>query len=745
MSPDQLVEDFEESELPLDSESNPKNIFFKSHTNNYFQGLIESISDAIVTVDSDANIVFFSAAAERIFGHSYAEVINQSIDVIFAPAYHGRIKHNIRNFLETEKLLHFKRQAREVHGRRKDGSVFPASFSSDVFFHDNQPAFTIIFSDISKTYDDTETLILAQERFSLAVEATNDGLWDWNIVDDAVYYGPNWFDLIGIQPSQFAGQLDPWMARLHPEDHDAVFMALSAVKKGRQRTLEIETRIQLADESYRWFLLRGVGVKNSDGVVERIVGAASDVTSYKTAEEHAAQIAFHDILTDLPNRQSLLIRLEQMLRLGKNKNGNSQFALFVLDLDRFRVVNESLGDSAGDDALRLVSSRIKSQVRNSDFVARLSGDQFAVLASGITASHSGKVRAERMRDCITEPLHLKDETPVLLDANIGVRYWDGEDLSAEDALRDAILALRESKKRNSINVTEFYPELQEDLLNAVRYENDLRTAIITGKIEAHYQPIVDSVTGRPTGFEALARLWHPERGLIPPSEFIPIAEETGLISQLANEILRQATHQLADWRKEFPAMEHLTMAINLSPVQFEGQDIVGDIKTILDEAGLEGRDLKVEITENLMMENSEHTTAILNEIRELGIQVCIDDFGTGYSSLSQLRDFKFDTLKIDRSFIANIMTEPRDAEMVRTIIQLGQNIGMNIVVEGVEEIAQLNLLKELGCNFLQGFLLSKPLNADDAKQWVHGWSMEDPNINPCVPPPSVTMSLKEIN
>lgn len=258
-------------------------------------------------------------------------------------------------------------------------------------------------------------------------------------------------------------------------------------------------------------------------------------------------------------------------------------------------------------------------------------------------------------------------------------------------------------------------------MNAALFEKDVRSAFRNRGIEAFYQPVIETRSGHPTGFEALARLRHPERGIIAPADFIPLAEETGLINDLAREIIRQSTQQLAAWRKQYPSLPPLTMAINLSPAQFDDDWIIDEVKRALQETGLQGADLKIEITETLLMDNIAGTTRILDQLRALGIQVCIDDFGTGYSSLSYLRNYSFDTLKIDRSFISQITEDPRHAELVRTIVQLGQNVGMNIVVEGVESHDQHSLLTELGCHFLQGFLVAEPLDARDATDWLRRW------------------------
>jgi len=326
-------------------------------------------------------------------------------------------------------------------------------------------------------------------------------------------------------------------------------------------------------------------------------------------------------------------------------------------------------------------------------------------------------RAENLQEALQTTITVGGESADLT-ASVGLRPFDNETLAPEDLLRDALLASQEAKRLGGDQIVPFFLELRTSALQTFQFENDLRAAIRDGRVEAFYQPLVDIETGRPVGFEALARLNHPSRGIIPPSEFIPIAEETGLIAEFADRVLEQATEQLAVWKENFPQLDPLAVTVNLSPVQFDRQDVVGQLRRAITKTGLNGNDLKVEVTESLLMQNPERSSQILRHIQALGVKICVDDFGTGYSSLSYLRQFSFDTLKIDRSFVSRIVSDNRDAELVRTMIQLGQNVGMSVVAEGVETQSQLDVLCRFGCHFAQGYLFAKPLPANDATDWL---------------------------
>ncbi|HEY9402153.1 MAG TPA: EAL domain-containing protein [Pyrinomonadaceae bacterium] len=429
------------------------------------------------------------------------------------------------------------------------------------------------------------------------------------------------------------------------------------------------------------------------------------------SKEHFRHAAFHDALTSLPNRSLLNERLKSAI--GRAREGH-QFAVLFLDLDRFKNINDSLGHTIGDQLLVTLARRLENSVRDVDTVARLGGDEFAILLEGIKTSNDATYMAERVQKELASPFTLSGHE-VFTTASIGVAFGETGYEHPEDILRDADTAMYRAKESGKARFEVFDTSMHARALNLLRLENDLRRALERQEFRVYYQPIVALETGHIAGFEALVRWQHPERGFISPAEFISVAEDTNLIIPLGLRVLHEACLQMARWHWQSPANKLLTLSVNLSGKQFSQPDLVERIEQILDETGLDPRRLKLEITESVVMENAESAIAMLARLKTLGVQLSIDDFGTGYSSLSYLHRFPIDTLKIDRSFV-NLMNEgAENSEIVRTIRTLAGNMGMEVVAEGIETLGQLNQLMELKCEYGQGYLFSKPVEAGAAE------------------------------
>ncbi len=679
-------------------------------------GVFSSVAEGIITTSDTGIIEDFNAAAERIFGYARQDVIGKRIKLLIPEIWDDIHEDFVRDVKAMGEAGAATAPTRDIDGQHADGSEITLELSGGWFEHLGRSFFTVIVRDVSDKKRSDAALRVSEERFALAAEAASDGLWDWNVMENTVYFGPRWEKLLELDPGTLDDRIETWFNRLHEADFAQFTTAFDMVLAGEVTTLEVEHRMLCGDEQYRWFLTRGLGVQDAQGRVNRIVGSVSDIHGRKTAEDRAAHNALHDVLTDLPNRQLLIDRIDQLYHrreIGPAKSSG----LIVIDLDRFRVVNESLGHRTGDQILVTVARRLESAVRRGDTVARLGSDQFGVLITETGDPAALQKRAEDFQSVLGTTITVGGDSADLT-ASVGLRPLDNETLAPEDLLRDALLASQEAKRLGGDQIVPFFLELRTSALQTFQFENDLRAAVREGRVEAYYQPLVDIDSGHPVGFEALARLHHPSRGIIPPSEFIPIAEETGLIAELADQVLEQATEQLAAWKRNFPQLDPLAVTINLSPVQFDRQDVVGQLRRAITKTGLRGNDLKIEITESLLMQNPERSSQILRNIQALGVKICVDDFGTGYSSLSYLRQFSFDTLKIDRSFVSRIVSDNRDAELVRTMIQLGQNVGMNVVAEGVETQSQLDVLYKFRCHFAQGYLFAKPLPANEATEWL---------------------------
>jgi diguanylate cyclase (GGDEF)-like protein len=430
----------------------------------------------------------------------------------------------------------------------------------------------------------------------------------------------------------------------------------------------------------------------------------------RLSKERFRHAALHDALTGLPNRSFFTEQLKYMLDKSKH-DPEGGFSVLFIDLDRFKNVNDSLGHAVGDELLVLVGRRLENMIRQGDMVSRLGGDEFAIVLVNMNEVDDAVAFSERIHETISQPFKLHGHQ-VFTAPSIGIAMSSHEYLQPDDILRDADIAMYHAKESN-LGCAIFDRELRAKAVNLLKIETDLRYAIERDELRVYFQPIIALESGRLAGFEALMRWQHPERGLVSPVEFIPIAEETGMIVGMTDWILRESCMQLSKWRWQSPLNRSLLVSVNLSGKHFAQPDLVDNVRQILHETGLDPHCLKLEITESAVMENAENTTKVLNDLRGLGVQLSIDDFGTGYSSLSYLHRFPIDTLKIDRSFVMRMTATGENSEIVRTIITLAKNLEMEVIAEGVETVEQLEQLRELGCRYAQGYLFSKPQPAAD--------------------------------
>jgi diguanylate cyclase (GGDEF)-like protein len=433
----------------------------------------------------------------------------------------------------------------------------------------------------------------------------------------------------------------------------------------------------------------------------------------RVSKERFRHAALHDALTGLPNRSFFTEQLKYLLDKAK-QNSQSGFCVLFIDLDRFKNVNDSLGHAVGDELLILVGKRLEHVVRQGDMVSRLGGDEFAIVLVNINNVDDAVAFAERINEIILQPFKLQGHQ-VFTTPSVGIAMSTAEYEQPDDILRDADIAMYHAKGRGG-GCAVFDRELRSRAGNILQLETDLRYAIERNEFRIFFQPIVTLETGKLAGFEALVRWQHPERGLVSPADFIPVAEETGLIMPMTEWILRESCSQLSRWRWQSPLNRSLLVSVNLSSKHFTQADLADQVRHILQETGLEPFCLKLEITESAVMENAESTTRLLNQLREIGVQLSIDDFGTGYSSLSYLHRFPIDTLKIDRSFVSRMGKAGENSEIVQTIITLAKNLEMDVIAEGVETAEQVEILRKLDCRYGQGYLFSKPQPAADIEK-----------------------------
>jgi diguanylate cyclase (GGDEF)-like protein/PAS domain S-box-containing protein len=554
-----------------------------------------------------------------------------------------------------------------------------------------------------------EALKESEERYALAARGSNDGLWDWNLSANVVHFSPRWKAMSGYQESEIGTSPEEWFERIHDADRERVKKEIAAHQKGLTPHFESEHRMLHKDGSFRWMLSRGVAVHDASGNASRMAGSQTDITEGKVS----------DPLTGLPNRLLFIDRVGRLVKHTKRRK-DQLFAVLFLDLDGFKMINDSMGHQIGDQLLLGVASRLEKCLRVSDTVARLGetftvarlgGDEFTVLLDDIKDPGDAKRAAERMMKALASPFILGGKE-VFTSVSIGIALSNPGYEQAEDVLRDADTAMYRAKSLGKGRYEVFDADMRARVMARLQLETDLRHALERGEFRNFYQPIVALASGDIAGFEALLRWQHPTRGLLAPIEFIPVAEETGLIRELGWWNLREACRQISVWRASFIAHPYLTISVNLSAKQFLQPNLVEDIRKLLVELEVPPEALRLEITESTVMADPSAAVEMLEKIKSLGIHLAIDDFGTGYSSLSYLHRFPLDTLKIDRSFISGMGDQGEGIEIARTILPMANNLRLDVVAEGIETVQQVSLLKKLQCKYGQGYYFSRPLSAE---------------------------------
>jgi len=548
-----------------------------------------------------------------------------------------------------------------------------------------------------------------EERYALALHGGGDGMWDWNLQTNEIIFCPRWKAMLGYTEAEVGTRPDEWFSRVHPDEVEPVQSDVMAHLLGQTPAFNCEHRLKAKDGSYRWVLSNGVAQWDADDNLYRMSGSVADITEQKDAQSRLLRDAFHDVLTGLPNRVLFLDRLARACD-GARLRHDHLFAVLYLDLDRFKDVNDSFGHEVGDQLLVAVARMLEKSLRPGDMVAKLGGDEFAVFLDHLKLVSDATEAADRIQKHFLLPFSL-DGQEVFTSASIGIALNLSPESQPEEILRNADTTMYRAKERGRGCFELFDKGVQERKASRFQLESDLRYALARDEFRVHYQPIISLETWRITGFEALLRWEHPQQGFISPMKFISTAEETGAIVPIGLWVLGEACQQLHAWQELFPSDPPLTVSVNLSGKQFSQPGLVEAINHILIKTGVEASSLKVEITESAIIENLESATATLKQLKMLGIQISLDDFGTGYSSLSYLHRFPIDTLKIDRSFVTR-MNLPKNSEIIRTIVDLANNLGMDVIAEGVETREQIIQLTGMKCEYVQGYLLSKPIDGE---------------------------------
>lgn len=549
----------------------------------------------------------------------------------------------------------------------------------------------------------------SEERYALAVRAANDGIWDWNLKTNEIYYSPRWKDILGYKEDEIGNDPNEWFKSVHPEDKNRVQSELVSHIKGLTPLFECEYRMRHSNGNYLWTLSRGLVVRDEKGTAYRMAGSQSDITARKLAEERLAHDTLHDALTGLPNRVLFMDRLENRLERTK-RNPNEQFAVMFIDLDRFKVVNDSLGHAVGDQLLVTIANRLKQCLRPEDTISRLSGDEFAVLLNDVSDVSDVHRVADRIKVQLmaTTLLGAVERSP---SASIGIVLFNSSYSTAGELLRDADIAMYRAKASGGNRHQLFDETMHVSAIELIQLEGDLKRAVERKEWLVYYQPIISLSSGETVGAEALIRWLHPRRGILLPQEFIHVAEETGHILPMGEYVLRTACRQAKAWRDA--GHPNFWVSVNISARQFQDKGLVEKIALILSDSKLASDGLRLEITESLAIRDMEYTIEIMKELHNMGVDTSLDDFGTGYSSLSYLKRFPLKVLKIDQSFIQDIQFNQKNESLITAIIAMARSLGLEVVAEGVEKNEQLDFLRSQLCDNAQGFLLSHPVSATE--------------------------------
>jgi diguanylate cyclase (GGDEF)-like protein/PAS domain S-box-containing protein len=670
-----------------------------------YRMLTEMSPDAALVV-VDRAIVYANPAAVTMLGASKGEQLTGRSPFIFIePEFHTAARQSLEAPPHTGNCP----PLMEQRWRRLDGAEVPVQVSAGAITWEGRPATQLLLRDITEQQRTQDALRISNERLKLAIEGSGEGIWDWDIRNDHYHFSDNLKRMMAWDPENESPEAikDAMRKRIHPDDLPRIRAALLAYIDGRESAYSCEFRAQRADGVWLWMLSRGIIVARDDnGVPLLMTGTTSDISARKQADERIWHHANFDALTGLPNRRLFRDRLDQEVR--KAARSGKQVALLFIDLDRFKQVNDLLGHDAGDLLLAQCAHRLKGCVRESDTVARLGGDEFTVILTAPESAARVEHVCQKILHTLESPFPIGKEV-AYMSGSIGVTLYPNDATTSEELIRKADQAMYAAKNAGKNQFSYFTYAMDEKAHLRLRMASELRSALPAGQLEVYYQPVLDLADGRLVKAEALLRWHHPRLGLVEPTSFIPLAEETGQINQIGTWVFKEAASRSLQWSERLGAA--FQIGVNKSPIQFLSHNDDADWLQHLNRLGLPGSSICIEITEGMLLHASSSVTDKLLQYRDAGIQVAIDDFGTGYSSMTYLKKFDIDYLKIDQSFVAEIATDQDSRTIAESIIVMAHRLGLKVIAEGIETEAQLALLKQAGCDYGQGFLFSAALQA----------------------------------
>lgn len=654
-----------------------------------YRDLFENANDTIYLHDLTGKFISVNQTGERMFGYTREEAKNLHISQVIAPESIEKAKLQIAAKIAGQTTSNY-----EIDCIRKDGKRFSFEVNSRVIYDEQKP---VAIQGIARDISDRKKAEAERDRL---YNFSNDLLGTIAFGGIIQHINPAWEKILGYKTSELIGKSLNEIT--HPDDLPNNKEEARKLRQGK--SISSESRLICEDGSFRWISWNATPIVSEQ--ISYVVGR--NITERKIAERVLEHNALFDTLTNLPNRTQFMNHLQKAIQ-HYEEDSTRGFAMLFLDLDRFKIINDGLGHLIGDKLLIAIADRIKAVLRPGDIVARLGGDEFTLLIHNVKEVSDATNVAERIQKHLSNPFKL-DNYEVFTSASIGIIISDKTNRTPEDFLRDADSAMYRAKDSGKARYEIFDQEMLTHNMNLLQVETDLRKAIERNEFRVFYQPIICLQTGELKEFEALIRWQHPQYGLVSPQEFVGIAEETGLIIQIGKWILEEACRQTKLWQQTLPGQQNISISVNLSSKQLMHPALISQVKDVLEQTRLNPKYLKLEVTESTVMENSETALNVLNELTSLGISISTDDFGTGYSSLSYLHQFPFKRIKIDRSFIGKMDTDLKSQAIVRTILMLAENLGIEVVAEGIENINQLKKLQTLGCALGQGYLFSKPVS-----------------------------------
>lgn len=565
-------------------------------------------------------------------------------------------------------------------------------------------------SQIYELQRSQKALKISEERFRLSMEGASDGIWDWDIVNNTLLFSRT-KEILGYEKNEIENSIEGWKSLIHKDDVKDAYGELNKYLSKKNHYYENEYRLRTKAGGHKWILSRGKAIFDGDEKPIRMAGSHKDITEHKRVQGKIYKLAYYDALTGLPNRTFFEERLSTVLI--EAKKNSKKVALLYMDLDNFKTVNDTLGHMFGDELLKGVAEGLKKVIPKYSTFARLGGDEFAILVSEI-ADNNEVINIVEKIILFFQKVWILNDREFYITPSIGISLYPDDAQDMHEMIKNADTAMYAIKETGKNNYKFYITEMNTKLLENLEIKNNLRHAIEREEFFLYYQPKIDIRSGKICGLEALIRWVHPTLGFVKPYKFIPIAEESDIIIQIGKWVLKEACEQNQKWiNKGYPPLK---MAVNLSPRQFQDQDLVKIVKNILQETNMNPQLLELEITESLAMENLESTIEILNELKKLGLKISLDDFGTGYSSLNYLKTLPMDTLKIDKTFVEDITVSNREQAIMKAVIDLAHSMELTVIAEGVETKEQFLILKQLKCNKVQGYFFSKPLPAEDIEK-----------------------------